>query len=133
MRYINIKDIELPDGWEDRAKILHDRLVSAENAIERAEILEENPIWQELFIPLQNLSFGKCWYSEARDVMSDKDVDHFRPKNEARDLDGAVRDGYWWLAYDWENYRFSSIYSNRRRKDKFDVEKEAGGKWSYFR
>lgn len=131
MRYIDIRNIELPEGWQAKADALNVKLNAANDA-DRAGILKENPIWQELFIPLQNLSKGKCWYSEAKEVMSDKDIDHFRPKNEARNLDGSVREGYWWLAYDYENYRFSSIYSNRRRQDKFDETKGTGGKWSYF-
>ncbi len=132
MRYIDIRNLQLPVGWQVKADALHAQLVGAANDVARSKILKENPIWQELFVPLNNLSKGKCWYSEAKDIMSDKDIDHFRPKNEARNLDGVPRAGYWWLAYDSENYRFSSIYSNRRRHDKFDDAKEAGGKWSYF-
>jgi hypothetical protein len=132
MRYIDIRNLQLPDGWQAKADALHVQLGDAADDAARSKILKDNQIWRELFVPLNNLSKGKCWYSEAKDIMSDKDVDHFRPKNEARNLDGAVRDGYWWLAYDSENYRFSSIYSNRRRHDKFDDTKDAGGKWSYF-
>lgn len=132
MRYIDITKLELPDGWEDKAKTLNNKLLSAKDDAERAKIFSKNPIWQELFIPLQKLSNGKCWYSEAKDLMSDRDVDHFRPKSEAKNLDNITRDGYWWLAYDWENYRFSSMYSNQKRYDKFDKDKEIGGKSSYF-
>lgn len=132
MRYIDITKLEIPHGWEEKAKALFDKLSEAIDDSERADILKKNPIWQELFIPLQNLSNGKCWYSEARDVMSDRDVDHFRPKNEAKNIDDVTRAGYWWLAYDYENYRFSSMYSNQKRLDKFDKGKEVGGKSSYF-
>lgn len=132
MRYIDLSKLELPDDWQAKADSLHAQLAAATNKDERSKILKENPIWQDLFVPLNNLSRGKCWYSEAKEIMSDKDVDHFRPKNEARNLDGVIREGYWWLAYDSENYRFSSIYSNRRRSDKFSDTKDAGGKWSYF-
>lgn len=132
MRYINLHDLELPDGWEEKAKELSAQLTAANSKRKRSKILSDNPIWQELLVPLYRLSKGKCWYSEARDVMSDRDVDHFRPKNEARNLDGKEREGYWWLAYDWENYRLSSIYCNRRRSDKFSKVKKVGGKWSYF-
>ncbi len=133
MRYIPIQNLIVSAEWKQRAEALSQQLAAAASDDERGQILKENPIWQELFVPLSNLANGKCWYSEAKDIMSDKDVDHFRPKNEARNhITGAVRDGYWWLAYDWENYRFSSIYSNRRRKDKFDPGKGAGGKWAYF-
>lgn len=132
MRYIDITKLEIPDGWVDKAKALSVKLAEAKDDEERSEIFKKNPIWQELFIPLQELSKGKCWYSEAKDVMSDRDVDHFRPKNEAKNLDDITREGYWWLAYDYENYRFSSMYSNQKRYDKFDKAKEVGGKSSYF-
>ncbi|WP_445430697.1 hypothetical protein [Chryseobacterium indoltheticum] len=135
MRYININDLKLPPNWADRAEKFNTDLADAATQEERSIILEKNPIWQDLFIPLSNLSKGKCWYSEALEVMSDRDVDHFRPKNEAKNINGIDRadeDGYWWLAYDYENYRFSSQYSNQRRKHKFDKAKETGGKGVYF-
>ncbi|MCL1665787.1 hypothetical protein M2T78_16090 [Elizabethkingia ursingii] len=135
MRYININDLKLPANWAERAKKLNTDLANAATQEERSIILDNNPIWQELFIPLSNLSKGKCWYSEALEVMSDRDVDHFRPKNKAKNINGIDRgdeDGYWWLAYDYENYRFSSQYSNQRRKHKFDKTKDTGGKGIYF-
>lgn len=135
MRYIPIHDLELPDGWQEKADRLNEDLKNATDDRERAEIMEKNPIWRDLFVPMSKLSYGKCWYSEARDLMSDRDIDHFRPKNEARNYDGIPRastEGYWWLAYDYENYRFSSTYSNQRRRDKFVDEHKVGGKWCYF-
>lgn len=134
MRYINLKNIELPEGWSEKAANLSKQLVAASQEDKKA-IIENHPIWKELFVPLSKLSNGKCWYSEAKDVMSDRDVDHFRPKNEAKNVDGILRadeEGYWWLAFDYENFRFSSQYSNQLRKDKFNPEKETRGKWVYF-
>ena len=135
MRYINIKNILLPVGWEEKAQALNKQLTLAEDSDARKLIINNNPIWKDLFIPLNNLSKGKCWYSEALDVMSDRDIDQFTPKNESKNTDGIARadeEGYWWLAYDYENYRFSSQYSNQLRKDKFDKAKETRGKWAFF-
>ena len=135
MRYININDLDLPDNWGAKVDKLNEDLRNATTHEERSYIIENNPVWQELFIPLSNLSKGKCWYSEALEVMSDRDVDHFRPKNKALNINNIPRadeDGYWWLAYDYENYRFSSQYSNQRRKHKFNKDKETGGKGIYF-
>lgn len=137
MRYINLDELELPDGWQERAEQLTEQLRQAANDEERAKIIDENPIWRErdLFVALGKLSYNKCWYSEARDIMSDRDIDHFRPKKEAKNVNGIPRistAGYWWLTYDHENYRFSSEYSNRRRQDKFKDERSVGGKSSYF-
>ena len=135
MRYIDLSKIELPKGWLDKAKKLNQLLTEADSEKARDTIIDKNQIWRELFIPLHNLSNGKCWYSEALGVMSDRDIDHFRPKSKAKNIDGIPRrdeDGYWWLCYDYENYRFSSQYSNEPRKDKFIVDKGTGGKWHYF-
>jgi len=137
MRTIDITDLEslLPDGWLDKANRLKNQLEAC-NPKDRSDFLKNNPIWQELLLTLKGVSRNKCWYSEAQEVMSDMDVDHFRPKNEALQKDGnnkiVSRDGYWWLAYNWKNYRLSSIYSNRLRKDKHTDNKDAFGKGAYF-
>lgn len=135
MRFIDIEEIQLHDGWDTKVRDLNQQLNEAENDAARKSVMKDNPIWKELFVPLSNLSNGKCWYSEALDVMSDRDIDHFRPKGRAKNIDSIPRineNGYWWIAYDYENYRFSSQYSNQLRKDKYDPEKETGGKWVYF-
>lgn len=136
MRTIDISNLEnlIPDGWKENAQKLKVSL-EGKTAIERRKIFKDNPIWQELLVVFKGLSNNKCWYSEAQEVMSDMDVDHFRPKNEAKQIEDGkiiIRDGYWWLAYDWKNYRLSSIYSNRLRKDKHTDENEAYGKGSFF-
>lgn len=130
-----MNEIVLPDGWLDKAEKMNQLLFDAADDKERQRIIDKNPIWKQLFVPLSLLSKGKCWYSEALDVMSDRDIDHFRPKGSAKNINGVKRadeDGYWWLAYDYENYRFSSQYSNEPRIDKFDKAKATGGKWVYF-
>jgi uncharacterized protein (TIGR02646 family) len=135
MRYIDISKIDLPKDWVEKADALTKKLKDALTEEDRNIIIKKNEIWKELFIPLHNLSNGKCWYSEALDVMSDRDIDHFRPKNKSKNIDDIPRldeDGYWWLCYDYENYRFSSQYSNEPRKDKFKSKKNTGGKWFYF-
>ena len=135
MRYIDLTKLQLPDGWQAKAEALNIRLRAAATDSEKAKIMDDNPIWQDLFIPLNELSSGKCWYSEALDVMSDRDIDHFRPKNKAKNIDKIPRideEGYWWLAYEYDNYRFSSQYSNQIRKDKFTKKKEKRGKSVFF-
>lgn len=135
MRYIDLRKIVIPEGWLDKANGLAQQLQEADSDETRDTIIAKNQIWRELFIPLSNLSKGKCWYSEALDVMSDRDIDHFRPKGKAKNIEAIPRGdegGYWWLCFDYENYRFSSQYSNELRRDKFNLNKETGGKWHYF-
>lgn len=137
MRTIDVSNLEnlLPEGWLENAEILKETLIG-KTSEERRAIFKASPIWQDLLLVLKGLSNNKCWYSEAQEVMSDMDVDHFRPKNEAKNIDSdgnaVKREGYWWLAYDWKNYRLSSIYSNRFRKDKHTEEDKSYGKGSFF-
>lgn len=135
MRYIDLSKIELPKGWSDEIASLNQELNNCQNHQERSVCIDKNEVWRKLFKELAALGNNKCWYSEAKDTMSDRDIDHFRPKKEAKnlpDIPRADEDGYWFLAFDVENFRFSSVYSNERRKDKFDKTKETGGKGVYF-
>jgi hypothetical protein len=75
---------------------------------ERKESIEAHAqIWRDLAEWLKGQSYGKCWYSEARETFSYWHVDHFRPKKKVKDLNGNEAQGYWWLAFDWHNYRLA--------------------------
>ena len=43
------------------------------------------------------------------------DVEHFRPKKEAKGIDGNSHDGYWWLAFDYMNFRACGNVGNRKK------------------
>lgn len=63
----------------------------------------------------------KCWYTESKQIGTDTDVDHFRPKNSVKGVinpaTGKKHIGYWWRAFDPSNYRYSCIFANRLRRD----------------
>lgn len=86
--------------------------------------------WGDLKPWMLALSGGKCWFSETRDLYSHYDVEHFRPKKEARDLDGTVRDGYWWLAFNFMNFRVCGNVGNRKKGGWFPL--QAGSLCSSF-
>lgn len=134
MRHVDLTKIKIPQKWLDMATKLQAELDAIPLLKDKLEHIDKHEIWQDttLFKALSDAMDGKCWYSEAKDLMSDRDVDHFRPKKKAKNRDNVERDGYWFLAYDWENYRFSSIYCNRLRKDKHTDEDIAFGKGIYF-
>jgi len=57
----------------------------------------------------------KCCYCEReRDEKRESDLEHFRPK--AGLQEDPVHYGYWWLAYDWDNYLFSCKACNQEHK-----------------
>jgi hypothetical protein len=71
--------------------------------------------WGQLKDWLLALSSGKCWFSEAKELFSHYDVEHFRPKKEAKGVGTDVRDGYWWLAFDYMNFRVCGNVGNRKK------------------
>lgn len=81
--------------------------------------------WSALKPWLLALSGGKCWFSEVRELYSHYDVEHFRPKKEARALDGILRDGYWWLAFDYMNFRVCGTVGNRKKGGWFPLKPES--------
>jgi len=77
------------------------------------KIIEQNSgLWRELQDWLCEKSYGKCWYTEARDSISYWHVDHYRPKAKIKDLNNVEYDGYWWLAFNWKNYRLAGSATN---------------------
>lgn len=61
-------------------------------------------LWDETFPDLQNLFLNKCAYCESPIIIMEGLVDHFRPIGDAIGLEKQIfPDGYWWLAYNWEN------------------------------
>lgn len=111
MRYINNKKLKLTEGWTDRAR-------KAKLAVECGEktVNQQSAIWGELKDNLHDLSHGKCWYCEIRQDRSYNAVDHFRPKNEVADT-VPVHKGYWWLAFDYTNFRYSCTFCNSLLKN----------------
>jgi hypothetical protein len=82
-----------------------------------AYIKGQAKIWKAFKESLSKMSYGKCWYSESNDPQSFFDVDHFRPKAEAKRDDDTVDAGYPWLAFAWKNFAFAAARSNRLSTD----------------
>jgi hypothetical protein len=92
------------------------KLGAAGKIKERNEFIDDNrDHWGKLKPWLLALSGGKCWFTEARDIASHLDVEHFRPKKAARNARGPERDGYWWLAFDYTNFRIAGTVPNRKK------------------
>ncbi|APG26161.1 hypothetical protein A7E75_03765 [Syntrophotalea acetylenica] len=99
-----------------KADALLTSLRSAANDTARKKIIDDNDhVWGELKQWLLTLSHQKCWFSEAKDCFSHWDVEHFRPKKSAKDADGTLHDGYWWLAFAWQNFRICGNAGNRKK------------------
>ncbi len=89
--------------------------VAAGEALESKDF--ESAYWREDDVKraLFEMHSGKCCYCERnRDERRETDVEHFRPK--ARVTDDPTHPGYWWLAYEWDNYFHSCKKCNQEHK-----------------
>lgn len=119
MRYIAIPNPPgIPPRWAIISKERTSALALIKTHKERSDYLKKHSSWGALKPWLSLISHGKCWYCEANCLRATSDVDHFRPK-----LGTTVNrlkinhDGYYWLAYKWENFRLSCQRCNRPEKD----------------
>ncbi|MBW8050571.1 MAG: hypothetical protein FVQ77_09570 [Cytophagales bacterium] len=55
-----------------------------------------------------------CFCEREREEKRESDLEHYRPK--AKVNDEPKHNGYWWLAYNWENYLFSCKPCNETYK-----------------
>jgi 5-methylcytosine-specific restriction endonuclease McrA len=95
----------------------------------RAALIKRyRPRWVALREAFDRFSYGKCWYTESKNPGSDDDVDHFRPKG--RVAEDGKHDGYYWLAFDWANFRLSCHRANRLRSN--PETGDLGGKADHF-
>jgi hypothetical protein len=119
MRHIDLENHRPDDKWIKKSDELTEKLIELHimGDIEaRNKLIDDNKgHWGEIKVWLLRLSNDKCWFSEARDIFSHMDVEHFRPKLEAKELDGTKRDGYWWLAFDYRNFRACGNVGNRKK------------------
>jgi len=144
MRYIDKHKFEEAAeaiNWAE-IKQTHNTVIRQLSPSERKAYIKNHPDWNLLQPAMLKLSFNKCWYSEANIGNGDFVVDHFRPKNRAkikinyRDPNSKTKviktNGYWWKAYDWDNYRISGALSNIRRSDRLCKSETVKGKGDYF-
>jgi len=100
------------------------------DAEERKKYIEKKAkLWRRFGRYLKQMSYGKCWYSESDCVQSFADVDHYRPKKAAQRSDTETDDGYPWLAFSWENFRYAAQRSNQLNTDEQTEETVGKGAW----
>ncbi|WOD41910.1 hypothetical protein [Nodosilinea sp. E11] len=112
--------------WDTKAKQLIEELKAAPDMKARKQIIDDNKtFWGELKAWLLSLSNQRCWFSEAQDCFSHWEVEHFRPKKTTKDETGKEYDGYWWLAFDWNNFRICGNVGNRKKGTYFPLQDES--------
>lgn len=130
MIYINRNAALIPQKIFDVASRAQAKLELLPLAERKDYIKKKSHIWRGFAKYLLKMSYGKCWYSEAKDAGANFDVDHFRPKAEAKRTEEIIDEyGYAWLAFDWENFRLSAQNCNRLNKDEKSEITVGKGSW----
>lgn len=136
MKFIPIQTFTPSEEWQHRANVATAELREKPTWEEKLEYIKDNSdIWRDLGKELVDHFGYKCWYTDAANYGARLDVEHFRPKaktveltvedfEEAADdlllkLPEPRRDGYWWLAFDFENLLLCSQVMNREGKRNF--------------
>ncbi|MGS0724678.1 hypothetical protein ACVBKF_00715 [Shewanella sp. 0m-11] len=121
-------------NWDAAAKVW---LLAIKSAKDKSlEFNRLGSVWSPFKPNFINKFGDKCWYSEVPRMNTDFNVDHFRPKGAVKKTKGIYatkmlargknkkHPGYWWLAFEPKNYRYSCQYANQPR--------DGGGKHDYF-
>jgi hypothetical protein len=119
-----------PNGLKNRSK---DMLTTLGNPGSNGWPKFKDDFWQNLKPHFMKAQHQKCGYCEIQ-VSSHGDVEHYRPKSEVQELKAEgtelansrklrgrkkpaiTEKGYWWLAYEWDNYLLSCAICNQKYK-----------------
>ncbi|NQV28719.1 MAG: hypothetical protein HQ518_30570 [Rhodopirellula sp.] len=116
-------------AWLDKSDELLrevERLHNVPDIEARNKYIDDNSDhWGKLKPWLFAISHGKCWFTEGRDICSHKDVEHFRPKKLVKNIDKTEQDGYWWLSFNYRNFRASGNVPNRKKGNWFPLHEDS--------
>ncbi|HEX7736387.1 MAG TPA: hypothetical protein VF458_16150 [Ktedonobacteraceae bacterium] len=132
MMHINRQKVQavISDEWVQKAQKALEEVRSMTPEQRAQAINDRSAIWTDLKNALHGVSNGKCWYCESIEARHDDEIDHFRPKNAV--FECSEHTGYWWLAFDWKNFRYSCVFCNQWRIHAKNGNKDAGGKRTHF-
>ena len=119
-----IQPYNFEEGWLKKAR---DEAKKAKTAVEAGETWEFKPLWSELKDPLLDLFNDHCAYCEADFAhVAFGDVEHYRPKGAVSEPDAVGHKGYYWLAYQPDNYLPSCQLCNQKaKKNHFPISKNS--------
>jgi hypothetical protein len=72
-------------------------------------------LWSDVKEYYRQISDEKCWYCETKTDRMRGDIDHHRPKGGV--IQNPAHRGYWWLAFEWRNWRFACELCNSKLTD----------------
>lgn len=113
--------------WKDTATAYTKEILAAQTIDEKHKLIDKyknhwrNP---ELIRWLSQLSHDKCWYTDTKFGGDYQEVEHFRPKKFTKNTDGKIittHAGYYWLAFELDNYRLCKRRPNAKKGTYFPI------------
>ena len=129
MIQIKFPDVLPPEieAWKVTARKITDLIIAEESLAEKHKLIDRyDKHWRkpELINWMSDLFFEKCWYTETKFGGDYQEVEHFRPKKGTKNADGTNvegHSGYYWLAFDFDNYRLCKRRSNAKKGTFFPI------------
>jgi hypothetical protein len=123
MKHVDINTFRPSNEWIREARAATAELKNMTPEERRAYLKSSTAarIWGKLRDDLLALNSDKCWYTEAKIGAGDAQVEHFRPKLGNSGSGDQGHDGYWWLAFVFENYRLAASIPNRTKSSDFPI------------
>lgn len=116
--------------WKTKADEITENILKAPTLLEKQTLINKHQgHWRdpELIQWLSDLSAEKCWYTETKFGGDYQEVEHFRPKKETKDIHGKTingHPGYYWLAFNIDNYRLCKRRPNGKKGTFFPIRNE---------
>lgn len=130
MIYVHRDWSKVPQAKLDRLIALSEELEKIDGKAARKAFIKANAAaWSDVRGELEAMSFNKCWYTEAQDVVSRYQTDHFRPHGRVKQAEGEFAEGYCWLAFDVDNFRIVGVLANTQNQE---YSEETVGKGIWF-
>lgn len=130
MRHINTSGMSKPSSWLKKSRRHTKRLKAQDDLnLRKSYITSHSGHWGLFKENFEELSNNRCWFTEAQEFISPFHIEHFRPKGRIDSIkkelkfSEQVREdweiGYWWLAFNWKNYRLCCFEVNTSHKKNF--------------
>jgi len=117
-----------PAEWRERWQKAENELRNLPEGKTRSQIFAQySDLWSDVKEHFRTLSHDKCWYCETSTHRMPGEIDHYRPK---AGVAQSEHPGYWWLAFEWRNWRFVCKHCNSQYTD--PETGIVGGKGNHF-
>jgi hypothetical protein len=130
MKHIDTTAIIKPANWLRDARKFNRILKKKSTTTEKKNyITSKSAFWGKFKPQLEILSNERCWFTESPDWVSPFHVEHFKPKGKVDPLKVDLKFteftradwslGYWWLAFNWKNYKLACFALNTSNKQNY--------------